>query len=247
MIKNQAYVLILFMFWIVASSWFYVAEIKEVYPNHFSHSKTKHPIFFKYSDSEVQLGNEYSSFKDFTLEKLELTNRLLIIGNYTSDEHNNTSHPNLGIARAINASKLFQNLEKSQIQMVSQLKDSMYNLKFKKSKWLDAIDFRVLTNNSFLEESVEGAKLYLNQDLYHPKIQAYLKYIAIENLDNQFSLMEITNLSSDSIPIKSIFIKDQLLSNGIDSSQISILPMLLDTTQNPYLEIYINKSQSNEY
>ena len=235
------------MFWIVVSSWFYVAEIKEVYPNHFSLSKTKHPIFFKYSDSEVQLGNEYSSFKDFTLEKLESTNRLLIIGNYTSDEHNNTSHPNLGIARAINASKLFQNLEKSQIQMVSQLKDSMYNLKFKKFKWLDAIDFRVLTNNSFLEESVEGAKLYLNQDLYHPKIQAYLKYIAIENLDNQFSLMEITNLSSDSIPFKSIFIKDQLLSNGIDSSQISILPMLLDSTQNPYLEIYINKSQSNEY
>jgi len=44
-----------------------------------------------------------------------------------------------------------------------------------------------------------------------------------------------------------IYIKDQLLLNGINSSQVDILPMLLDSTQNPYLEIYINKSQSNEY
>ena len=247
MIKNQFYILILFMFWLVASSWFYVSEIKEVFPDRLSLAKTQYPVFFKYSNSDVHFGNEFNSFKDFTLKKLEPNNRLLIKGSYTLGEYNNTSHPNLGIARAINASKLFNQVNKSQILTMAQLRDSSYNQNFKNSQWVNAIDFKVLTSNNFIEENAHGARLSLSQNLNHPKVQAYLKYIAIENSDSYFSLFETSMIDSDSVALNCISIKDQLLLNGINSSQVNILPMLLDSTKNPYLEIYINKSQSNEY
>ena len=141
------------MFWLVASSWFYITEIKEVFTDRLSLAKTQYPVFFMYSNSEVQYGHEFNSFKDFTLEKLKPNNRLLIKGSYTLGEHNNTSYPNLGIARAINASKLFNQLNKSQILTIAQLRDSSYNQNFKNSQWVNAIDFKVLTSNNFLEEN----------------------------------------------------------------------------------------------
>ncbi len=231
----------------IASSWFYITEIKEVYPNRYNMSKSKYPVFFKYSDSEVQLGKEFNLFKDFTIEKLGLNDRLLITGSYTLNEQNKTPQPNLGIARAINASSLFYNLKKSQIITNSELRDSNYNQDFKKGLWLNAINFRILTNDSFLKENAFGAKLYPKEGLSHPRIQAYLKYIAIENWDCQFNILEVNNSSLDSIYLHSISVKNQLLLNGINSMQINILPTIIDSTQNSYLDICINKSKFNEY
>jgi hypothetical protein len=247
MIKNQVYILILFMFWLIASSWFYVIEIKAVYPDSYTISKKQYPVFFKYGDSKVKLGDDFISFKDFTLQKLTPNNRLLITGNYTLEEHNKTSHPNLGIARAENASILFADIDKSRIITNAELRDSSYNHDFIEARWLNTVNFRVLINDRFLKENAYGASLYLEEGINNLKIQAYLKYIAIENSDCQFNLMETINSEIDSISLNSISVKDQLILNGISTPQITVLPTQIDSTQNSYLEIFIIKSQSNEY
>jgi hypothetical protein len=92
-----------------------------------------------------------------------------------------------------------------------------------------------------------GAKIHFNEGLDHPKIQAYLKYIAIENTGHQINLAEIANQETDSVSANCNFIKSQLVLNGVDSSYINILPIIVDSTQTPHLEVYINQLESNEY
>ena len=60
-------------------------------------------------------------------------------------------------------------------------------------------------NNDLLQEMAYGAKINFNEGLDHPKIQAYLKYISIENIEHQinklketFSTSSITSLQESS-------------------------------------------------
>ena len=109
------------------------------------------------------------------------------------------------------------------------------------------VEVSVLMNNDFLQEMVHGAKINFNEGLDHPKIQAYLKYIAIENTKHQINLVEIINQETDSFSANCNFIKTQLVLNGLDSSFINILPFIVDSTQIPHLEVHINQLESNEY
>ena len=247
MYKSPLVILLLFLFWLVASSWFYVTEIKEAYPDKLTLAENRYPLFFKYSDSSVLKGKNFDSFKAFMFQKLEPNNRILITGNYSIIEYNNTSYSNLGIARAKSVAQLFNDLDDHRILFHSQNVDSVYDSKFKSLQWLDVVEVRVLMNNDFLQEMAHGAKINLNEGLDHPKIQAYLKYITIENAEHQINLAEITNQETDSLSANCNFIKSQLILNGLDSSYINILPIIVDSTQTPYLEVYINQLESNEY
>ena len=247
MYKSPLVILLLFLCWLVASSWFYVTEIKEAYPDKLTLAENRYPLFFKYSDSSVLKGKNFDSFKAFMLQKLEPNNRILITGNYSINEYNNTSYSNLGIARAKSVAKLFNDLDDHRILFHSQNVDSVYDSNFKNLQWLDVVEVRVLMNNDFLQEMAHGAKINFNEGLDHPKIQAYLKYITIENAEHQINLAEITNQETDSLSANCNFIKSQLIMNGLDSSYINILPIIVDSTQTPYLEVYINQLESNEY
>ena len=247
MYKSPLVILLLFLCWLVASSWFYVTEIKEAYPDKLTLAENRYPLFFKYSDSSVLKGKNFDSFKAFMFQKLEPNNRILITGNYSIIEYNNTSYSNLGIARAKSVAQLFNDLDDHRILFHSQNVDSVYDSKFKSLQWLDVVEVRVLMNNDFLQEMAHGAKINLNEGLDHPKIQAYLKYITIENAEHQINLAEITNQETDSLSANCNFIKSQLILNGLDSSYINILPIIVDSTQTPYLEVYINQLESNEY
>ena len=247
MFKSPLYILLLFLCWLVASSWFYVTEIKEAYPNKLTLAENRYPLFFKYSDSNVLKGTNFDSFKALMLQKLEPNNRILITGNYSTNEHNNTSHPNLGIARAKSVAQLFSGIGDHRILFHSQHADSTFENNFKSLQWLDAVEVSVLMNNDFLQEMVHGAKINFNEGLDHPKIQAYLKYIAIENTKHQINLVEIINQETDSFSANCNFIKTQLVLNGLDSSFINILPFIVDSTQTPHLEVHINQLESNEY
>jgi hypothetical protein len=247
MYKSPIYILLLFLCWLVASSWFYVTEIKEAYPDKITLAENYYPLFFKYSDSKAIKGKNFGSFKAFMLQKLEPRNRILITGIYSIAEQNNTSHPNLGVARAMSVAQLFNEVDEQRILYYSQNSDSIYNRNFYDLQWLDAVEIRVLMNNDFLQEMAHGAKIHFNEGLDHPKIQAYLKYIAIENTGHQINLAEIANQETDSVSANCNFIKSQLVLNGVDSSYINILPIIVDSTQTPHLEVYINQLESNEY
>ena len=247
MYKSPLVILLLFLCWLVASSWFYVTEIKEAYPDKLTLAENRYPLFFKYSDSSVLKGKNFDSFKAFMLQKLEPNNRILITGNYSINENNNTSHPNLGVARAKSVAQLFNDLDDHRILLNSQNTDSIYDNDFKNLQWLDVVEVRVLMNNDLLQEMAKGAKINFNEGLNHPKIQAYLKYISIENIEHQINLAEISNQETDSFSANCSFIKSQLIMNGVDSSYINILPIIVDSTQTPHLEVYINQLESNEY
>jgi hypothetical protein len=247
MYKSPLYILLLFLCWLVASSWFYVTKIKDAYPNKLALAENRYPFFFKYSDSNVLKGTNFDSFKALMLQKLEPNNRILITGNYSVNEYNNTSYPNLGIARAKSVAQLFNDLDDHRILLNSQNTDSTFENNFKSIQWLDAVEVSVLMNNDLLQEMAYGAKINFNEGLDHPKIQAYLKYISIENIEHQINLAEISNQETDSFSSNCSFIKSQLIMNGVDSSYINILPMIVDSTQTPHLEVYINQLESNEY
>ena len=100
MISKITLVILLFLMWGAGSGWYYITEIKEVYPTEKEETTVDIPFGFEKSSTLLILGKNYATVQEEVLSQLDSSNKLVIIGQYSSDELNNSMYEDLGKGRA---------------------------------------------------------------------------------------------------------------------------------------------------
>jgi len=188
-------VILLFLLWSFGSGWYYVCEIKGLCENSIEQNNgaVNKGVSFEFSSAEPQLGTGFESYKASLIDKLDSTNRMRITGLYSPSEVNSSGFDNLGIARALAIQNLFSELSQDRFD-ISSREEGLD----KSQKSIDAVEFRVMRKNSFVEEKEYGAVLHpdFSSDSLESKIVAYLNFIANENNENQIDIVGHTDDSN---------------------------------------------------
>ena len=245
MYKGPVVVFLLFICWSIASSWYYVTEIKQAYPTKFALIEKKEPLFFGYNDYTPYLGVSFQASHQLLLENLSDSNRLLVVGKYANDENNNSSFPNLGMARAHSVVRLFPMIDSSRFGIRSQLLDSGEAKQFSKNHWMKMVDFHVLNQNEFVRQTEYGADIYTDAVMLNPQLKAFFTFIGIEKNTSSFSIMDV---SFDSLSLESArakWLKDVMALHGVDTNHIEILLPLTSHTESPHLKLFIHDAPIN--
>ncbi len=108
------------LLWFFGSAWFYVCKIKQVCP---SNEKSKEPesivapieksvpalpISYDYNSATDLLTDNFTVFRDSIISTLGENEQLQITGFFDTNEENNTTYENLGLARAAAARLRFE-------------------------------------------------------------------------------------------------------------------------------------------
>ncbi|MGB0850023.1 MAG: hypothetical protein ACPGTP_02145 [Bacteroidia bacterium] len=162
------------------SSWYYVCEIKNSCGEELIvEVKEEVPFSFTHGSDEVVVSSLTDSVLSSIESKLGDQNELILYGFYCEEEVMDSS--NLGVLRAKSVLDLMDAEYVPRVHIASRMIESV--------NWDSStlVDFKVLTVNSDLCETENGAKLYVDgQDdsiTLSTKVEAYLMYVALENTD----------------------------------------------------------------
>jgi outer membrane protein OmpA-like peptidoglycan-associated protein len=185
-------VILLFLFWSLGSGWYYVSEVKKVYPNSTIEEEDKPAISFNINDAEPILSVKYEDFRKGLLARLGDSNSLKITGLYAADEINSTNFENLGIARATAVKNMLSGVGLERMTIAAEQVDSLSNI-----NRFEGVAFRVFMRNEVYEETEFGAVIKdidSLQETLDPKLDAYLTYISVEKGDK---VMDVIGHSDD--------------------------------------------------
>ena len=134
------------------------------------------PLVFDWSSDNPITNPEFADYRDSILRSLSDNDVLEILGGYFSNEENNTSYSDLGLARANQVRKLFGDLPDNRFD----LKSAMFERQAgsERNRAFLASHFRRIVNNESLRE-VEG-RMIINfphasdEMLDNIKLNAYL-------------------------------------------------------------------------
>lgn len=93
-------VLFLFLMWSFGSGWYYLNEVKQVNSGEVIDEGPQIPFGFEKSSALLILGKGYLEKAEELRAELDSTRKLVIIGQYSEDELNNSLFEDLGKARA---------------------------------------------------------------------------------------------------------------------------------------------------
>ncbi len=142
-------------------------------------TKSSLPLAFIRNKSNTITGNGFNSYKDSLLAKLKKNEMFEIVGYYHSQEVNNTTYDNLGLARANETRKLFAELPDNKIKLSGQL---VQKLPKDKSTSYESVAFNYVVDNSNIKQIGNKALIYFpynsSQKKNNRKIEAYLNDVA---------------------------------------------------------------------
>lgn len=193
---------------------------------------SKSPILFNASSDKSILGPSWLTYRDSLAGNLGKDRLLEIVGLYKNDEINNTSYPNLGIARANNISELFKDLvPKEKMKLVGRLDDG--SISDLKGSFVSST-FRSLVYTSTIKEIDDHTLIYFpfnsTKRLKNADIDQYLTDVAksvsennqrirlIGHTDNVGSVYVNEKLGFD----RALDIKNILVKKGVVPSRIMV-------------------------
>jgi OOP family OmpA-OmpF porin len=179
-------VILLFLFWSLGSGWYYVSEVKKVYPTSKSLVEVKPAILFGLNDAKPIISEKYIEFKQGLLSRIGDFNKLKITGLYSADEINSTSFENLGIARAIAIQNMLEEVGQERVTIAAEQIDVLSN-----ALTVDGVSFHVFVCNEVYEETEFGAVIYDVDSLdggLNISLDNYLKFLSKEENNRRIDL-----------------------------------------------------------
>ncbi len=196
-------------------------------------TKSSLPLAFIWGKSDAIIGNGFKAYKDSLLTKLKKNETFEIVGYYHSQEVNNTSYENLGIARANEVRKLFTEIPDNKIKLSGKLVQ-----KLPKDKKLpyESASFNYFTENSNLKRVGDNKVLIYfpynsSQKKNTQKIEAYLDDVAkrVKKSGEKIVLTGHTDsVGNDDYNYKLALkrankIRNYLLSKGVAANKVNAL------------------------
>ena len=184
-------VILLFLFWSLGSGWYYVSEIKKVYPVSDSVEEEEPAISFEVGGATPIVSDKFEEFNQRLLSRLGDSNTLKITGLYSFDEINSTNFEDLGLARAVAVQKMLEVIGIDQVTLATEQIELPIE-----TKRLEGVSFHIFVRNEIYEETEFGAVIKgidSTQDQMDPKLDAYLTYIAIEKKDKVIDVIGHTD------------------------------------------------------
>jgi len=206
-----------------------VSEVQKVAPIKTKKIEKLTPISFKCSDDVPSTDAKWVQFRDSLLSNLKADYQLEIRGLYADDE-TPTTKDNLGLARAKNVLKLFDNLGTNNVKVVGAkkgdrcLQEELNNL----------IAFRYLKNTSKIKEIDDRTLIYFpfnsTNKLSDKEVESYLDDVAkrIVASGERVRLTGHTdNIDSDAFNMnlgerRATVVSDYLVRRGVNPSKILI-------------------------
>ena len=179
-------IILLFLFWSLGSGWYYVSEVKKVYPISKSLVEVKPAILFGFNNAKPIISEKYIEFKQGLLSRIGDFNKLKITGLYSADEINSTSFENLGIARAIAIQNMLEEVGQERVTIAAEQIDVLSNV-----LTVDGVSFRVFVCNEIYEETEFGAVIYDVDSLdggLNISLDNYLKFLSKEENNRRIDL-----------------------------------------------------------
>lgn len=187
------------------------------------------PLMFGWDDSKAITGDGWDDMRQKLLDGLEDNQILEITGLYRSDETNNSTFENLGLARAAAASKLFMPpLTEDRVRLVGQLTTREVD----KTNLFESATFRNLRNSESVKEIGDKAEIRFpfnsTNKLDDRDVERYLDEVA-ERVKASGESVRLTgftdSIGSDESNIKlgqkrADIIKNYLVSKGVSASKI---------------------------
>jgi outer membrane protein OmpA-like peptidoglycan-associated protein len=192
-------------------------------------TKENGPLMFRYNSDEAITNDQWAVRKEEILSKLQDNQLLEITGLYRSDETNNTSFPDLGIARADAARKAL-GLETDKVKLSSRLVDGVSDKvnPFESCNF----DYRIVTENIIETEDKTVIRFPFNSTnkLNSAEVEAYLENVAKRVIASGEKIVltgHTDNVGDDANNLKlgqrrADIVKNYLVSKGVNSEQIAV-------------------------
>ena len=206
-----------------------ISKIEEVPPIKKRTIKKLTPISFACSDDQPNPDATWVKFKDSLINLLSEDRQLQITGLYSDDE--TFSGPDdLGLARAKNVLKLFDDLDSSNVKVVSGRKGD----KCLQEELNNLIAFRFLKNTAKIKEVEDRTRIYFpfnsTNKLSDSEVEAYLDDVAkrvIASGERVRLTGHTDNIDSDAFNMnlgekRAIIISDYLIRKGVNPNKILI-------------------------
>jgi outer membrane protein OmpA-like peptidoglycan-associated protein len=206
-----------------------VSEIKKVTPIESRTIQKLTPISFKCSDDVPSTDAEWIQFRDSLLTNLKADSQLEIRGLYAEDETTSSSE-NLGLARAKNVLKLFDNLGSDKVKIVGDLKGD----KCLKEELNNLIAFRYIKSTRKIKEMDDRTLIYFPFNsisrFEDPDIEDYLNKVAkrVVASGERVKLTGHTDdIDSDAFnmnlgELRATAVSDYLIRKGVNPNKIMI-------------------------
>ena len=189
------------------------------------------PISFYWEKTQIVKGGNFKAYKDSIIATLKDGKILEITGYYHEGELNNSGMDNLGLARAMEIRKLFQEIPDERIRLYG--KKSGKEIMDKKSAFV-ASGFYSAVNNANVKEIDNSAFIYFpynsTKKLSNPKIDSYLDDVAkrVKKTGEKISLTGHTDsIGPDDANMvlglkRANVLKDILVSKGVPEKNIIV-------------------------
>ncbi len=142
-------------------------------------TKSSLPLAFIWGKSGTITGSGFKPYKDSLIGKLKDNETFEIVGYYNSQEVNNTSYENLGVARANEVRKLFPEIPDNRVKLTGKL---VQKLPKDKNIAYESASFNYFIDNSGLKQVGNKVLIYFpynsSQKKNTQKIEAYLDDVA---------------------------------------------------------------------
>lgn len=187
-------------------------------------------VMWNWSNSDPQLRDDWESYKNSLISGLKDGEFLEITGLYRSDETNNTTFENLGLARANEVKDLLSPpLDESRIQLASRL----VNDNVDRNNLFSSVAFRNFIKSENIDESIADRTIIRfpfnsTNKLNDAEVEAYLDDVAkrVKASEERVSLTGHTdNVGSNASNMRlgqwrCDVIRDYLVRNGVSAGKI---------------------------
>jgi len=193
--------------------------------------KSSLPLAFKWDGEKTILGEGFNAYKDSILNTLRNGEIFEITGYYRSDETNNSTYENLGLARANETRKLFSEIPDSRIRLFGKLTDAKDDEKTNK---FVSTSFKSAVNTKNIKEVDDKALIYFpfnsTNKLNNSKIENYLSDVAervIKSGEKVSIVGHTDDIGSDESNVilgqrRADVVKNYLISKGVPTSQLIV-------------------------
>lgn len=190
--------------------------------------KVTGPLLFNWSDGKTITDDTWPARKKSILDGLKDGQKLEITGLYRSDETNNTTYQNLGVARANETRKLFTELDDDRFILLGKL----VNDEVDKTNAFASARFANRTVNKSIKETADGTQIYFpynsTNKLNDSTVEKYLDDVAarVKASGETITLTGHTDDRGDDASNKRLgqrradIVKRYLMSKGVAANKI---------------------------
>ena len=189
------------------------------------------PLLYAWSANKSIYGDGWNAYRDSIAQGHNENNRLQITGYYRSDEVNNTTFENLGLARADDVSKQFAGkIDPANISLLGKLTDELDG---QRTTRFESADFRYLVNSANVKEVDDKALIYFPYNSTRKRnaadVESYLDDVAerVKKSGESVRLVGHTDSLGDNVSnqrlglMRANVIKEYLVSKGVSASKIA--------------------------